>query len=172
MRTISCKNISQIYLVRKLTSEVPSVACMSHVHLDQSQQADQRISWRSMPSGDRLSDSEVSDLDAHNGDWQRLSLLSAFSTSSPGDGRDCAPAPSNRSSSSESENVARPSLSPPSLGSRDVAAAPYDNNQGFDEDRSPRPSLQEESRRASTGAVISQYLPRALVSDSQNLGRE
>jgi hypothetical protein len=127
---------------------------MSHVNLDRSQQADQRFSWQSIPSSDRIADFSVSEIEAQNG--QSLSLLSAVSRSSSRDGHDCAPAPSDRSSISEAEIRSRQSLSLLNLDSHDDAPAPNDNVQGLDEDGSLSPSIQNVSTSTSTTAISNQ----------------
>jgi hypothetical protein len=117
---------------------------MSHINLDRSHQADQRISWQSIPSSDLMDNSSISEIEAHHG--PSLSLLSSVSRPPSRDGHDCAPAPNDKSSVSEAgphSTQSLSSISPDSRPwSRDDAPVPNENNQLLDEDDSLSPSVQ------------------------------
>jgi hypothetical protein len=117
---------------------------MSHINLDRSHQADQRISWQSIPNSDLLNNSSISEIEAHHG--PSLSLLSSVSRPPSRDGHGGAPAPNDESSIGEAGTHSTQSLSSISLDSRpwsrDDAPVPNENNQLLDEDDSLSPSVQ------------------------------
>jgi hypothetical protein len=130
--------------VQASTRNIPSTNDMSHINLDRSHQADQRISWQSIPSSDLMDNSSISEIEAHHG--PSLSLLSSVSRPPSRDGHDCAPAPNDKSSISEAgphSTQSLSSISPDSRPwSRDDVPVPNENNQLLDEDDSLSPSVQ------------------------------
>jgi hypothetical protein len=128
---------------------------MSHIKLDRSHQADQRISWQSIPTSDLMECSSTSEIEAHHG--PNLSLLSSVSRPPSRDGHDSAPAPNDESSI---------------LGSRswshDDAPVPNGNNQLLDEDDSLSPSVQDVIASTVNTAISNQSSQEDRLSIASN----
>ena len=132
---------------------------MSHINLDRSHQADQRIAWQSIPNSDLMEKSSISEIEAHHG--PSLSLLSLVSEPPSRDGYDCAPAPNDESSILDLRSW-----------SRDDAPVPNENNQLLEEDDSLSPSVQDVIASTVSTAISNQSSQKDRQSIASNSSSE
>jgi hypothetical protein len=147
---------------------------MSHANFYPSQQADQRISWQSIPESDLNDDSSVSEIEPHRG--QSLSLLSAVSRTQSRDVGDGAPESSEEGRTSQIDAHHGQSLSSLSLdfrhGISHNVSKTNDNSQRSEGDDSLRHSVQNAIGTASAASTTRQSCEEARSSKAQNPSSE
>jgi hypothetical protein len=160
-----CPALSRVIILIRWTTvqasprNILSTNNMSHINLDRSHQADQRISWQSIPNSDLMDNSSISEIEAHHG--PSLSLLSSVSKPPSHDGHDGAPAPNDESSILDSRSW-----------SRDDAPVPNENNQLLDEDDSLSPSVQDVIASTVNTAISNQSSQKDRQSIASNSNSE
>jgi hypothetical protein len=147
---------------------------MSHINVDPPQQADQRISWQSIPESDVIDDSSVSEIGAHHG--QSLSLLSAVSRTQSRDIDDNAPASNEWGRINEVDTHNGQRLSSLSLDFRHGVDAHVpttnDNRQRSEGDDSLRYPVQNAISSASATVMPKQSSEEARISKTHKSSSE